>query len=177
MAGNVRIKDLPAGAPVADSAFAHDRVQDGARRATAAEIVALVTQVRAIECRWPKAATDALASDATAEREFYRNNSGVAILLTAILLNIHTTLAGHNTDTFTVIVRQRNGSGGAPATIVSWQNNVANGGLTALVTKDLGTLANASLPAGAILTVEITKQGTGQAVGAGCVECVGSVAA
>lgn len=197
---STRIKDLtedttPAGA----DSVPIDHATDGVRRTLLSSIAALFatllggvglesdggspaklrvkSQLRALEgCRWQKDTTDGAGTTATVEREFYRNNTGAAITLSAVHLSLNGTLAGNDTNNFTIVIRTRDGAGGGASTVVSFTNNVAGGGITALVTKSLGALTTTALPDGHILTTEITKTAAGQVVGVGAVEVLGSIA-
>lgn len=88
----------------------------------------------------------------------------VAMTLNAIRLTSRTSVTGHDTNTFTIIIRQRDGAGGAASTVVSFQCTATpNNSLTAWVPKDLGSLSVTAFPAGSIVTIEVTKQGSGLA--------------
>ncbi len=144
----------------------------GAGISVNADDVALKSQFSAFEFESPRAA-DTVATTAMGESPLYLNKArGVSITLTAIWLTISNTLAGDNTNTFTIIIRRVSDN----ATIVSFQNNVANGGMVALTPKSLGALANAVIADGVLVSAEVTKQGTGQTIGRWVLTLVGTVA-
>lgn len=76
-------------------------------------------------------------------------------------------LTADNTNNATITVRRRAADGTGAATVVAITTNVASGNWTQWVRKSFGALANNSLTAGQMLTIEITKAGTGVAVPAG----------
>lgn len=106
---------------------------------------------------------DPAATTATSERPIHINESGVTQTVASADITNATTLAGNNTNNFTMTVRRRN-SAGVAAVIVAYTNDVASGGLTAWILKNLGALANTAIANGESITVEVTKAGTGQAL-------------
>lgn len=108
---------------------------------------------------------DTAASTATADRPFGAVPTGMAGTMTRITFASRIDQAGNDTNTFTIIVRRWRG--GVAATVVTYQNTVASGGMSDNVPKDLGALANTDLQADDVLSYEVTKQGTGQGLGAG----------
>lgn len=115
---------------------------------------------------WSKDSDDAAASDATAERAFYRARGGETVA--SVHYTADAAITGTDTNNFAITVGRRTG-GGARSAIVTYTNDVASGGVSAWVPKSLGTPANTALVADDILTVEITKNGTGQIVRKGTV--------
>lgn len=119
---------------------------------------------RQIQARYAHAG-DTSATDTVSERAFYRARG--AETLFAIYYIPRAAQTGDNTNNFTITVRKRDGAGGAAVTVVAYTNNVASGGMAAFDPKDLGALANTTMAADNILTFELTKGGTGQALTAG----------
>lgn len=112
-----------------------------------------------------KYSADATAATASAERPVFR--AADACTVTAAYFLPGGALTADNTDYAVLRIQKRDGVGGSASTVASYTTNVAGGSLTAQVTKSLGTITNASVAAGSILTFEITKGGSGVAVPAG----------
>lgn len=107
---------------------------------------------------------DGSAASAKPKRAFQRVESAGAII--GIYLNISNTIAGDNTNNFEVFIRRQAADGSGETTVCDFVNNVANGGCVALVTKDLTSLGVnlTGFVAGDVLTIQVIKNGTGQAV-------------
>ncbi len=72
-----------------------------------------------------------------------------------------TTLAADGTNNITCTVAQRDGAGGAAATIGAVTTDVAGGALTAFTPKTVSiTVANQDIAAGAVLTFKTADNGT-----------------
>lgn len=104
---------------------------------------------------------DAAGTTVTTERPFFVNVHGVTLALVSALINVASSHVASDTANFTVTIRKRDAVGGAAVAIATYTSDVASGGVTAFVSKDLGALSNPTLPAGEILTYEITKLGVG----------------
>lgn len=134
-----------------------DILQELQAAANAAVAAALLTA-------WDKAA-DGAANTATAEKVIYRAHRAETI--TAILLALDSALTADNTNNATITIRRRSSSGGSAVTVATFTTNVAGGNFVAFAPKSLGAISNAALAAGEVLTVEITKGGTGVQIPSG----------
>jgi hypothetical protein len=116
---------------------------------------------------WPKVAADAAAATATAVTVI-----GVmpAVAGRAIQINYapSAALTADATNFLTMTVRRNPAAGGAAVTIASVVTSA--GSWTALVPVTL-TLVNVALVSGDVLTVEITKSGTGVICPSGTLNC------
>lgn len=178
-----RIKDLTEDTtPIAGDSAVIDSTADGTRRTLLSSIATLFATLLAgvgleaaaglirakAELRRETykyvLETDAGASTAKAKRAFQR--IGAAGSITGIFFNASSTHAGNDTNNFQLTIRRQLADGTNELTVCDFVNNVANGGVTALVTKDLTSLgANLTgFVAGDVLTYQITKNGSGQAV-------------
>lgn len=122
--------------------------------------------VRTRQAVWDKV-PDAAATTATSERPFFYNDLGATLTLTLAILVVGSTHVGNDTNNFVIVVRKRDAAGAA-TTILTYTNNVASGGVTAWVPKNMG-MGAATLATGESLTVEITKNGTGATLNGPCV--------
>ena len=104
-------------------------------------------------------AADAAASTVTAETAIKRVPA--ASTVTAIKLTPTGALTASNTVYATIVVGWRDGAGGALNTICTLITNVANGNWVAFTTKDMGTVTNAVIAAGGVITYSIAKASTG----------------
>lgn len=105
-------------------------------------------------------AQDAAAGTATAETILFRVPS--ACSLVSFQYVPKGALTGHDTNNAVITIRRRPASGpGTPATIVARTTNVANGNWVAWTAVDFGTLANSTLNAGDIITMQIEKAASG----------------
>lgn len=103
--------------------------------------------------------SDAAAGTASAERLLYRSRGKGTVA--AIRLLAEAAVTGHATNNATVTVRRRDADGSNAVTVLAYTTTVANA-LTAWVAKSVTSgLTNTALTAGQMLTVEITKGGTG----------------
>lgn len=114
---------------------------------------------------WQKDAADGAASTATAEQAFAecptaRTAATIKILPSAAL-------AGDPTNNATITVRKRDAAGTNPITLKALTTTAS---WTAFDAVDFGALTVSSIEAGSVLTVEITKGGTGVVVPAGKLE-------
>lgn len=119
---------------------------------------------RAPAALWQKAAADGAAGTATAESVIPRPM--LACRVVGIELVPAAALTADDTDYATITVRKRDGAGGAASVIASVTTKITggSGNWTAFVPVSLGTITNADLLAGDILTVEITKAASGVAI-------------
>lgn len=101
---------------------------------------------------------DAAAGTATAERVIYCSRGKGTV--TAVFVTPDAAAAADVTNNATITVRRRNADGSGAATVVAFTTTTGNG-LVQWVKKSLGTLGNTALTAGQLLTVQITKAGTG----------------
>ena len=105
-------------------------------------------------------AADGSAGAATAEVPFYVHTGDTA-KVAAIKLVPAGAATADATNTASVIVRKRNGLGGAASTIGTLITNVAGGAWAAFTTKSFASLTNTTIALGDVLTYEITKAGSG----------------
>lgn len=112
-----------------------------------------------------KDAADGAASTATSEHVVHRMSSAGTIA--AVYFIPDAALTGDATNNATLSVAKRDGAGGASSPIASRQTTAANGNWTAFVPVNFGTVSNAAVIAGDLLTFAISKGGTGVAVPAG----------
>ena len=108
---------------------------------------------------WSKVA-DATAATATAESPFYR--APEAKTLSALYIVPGANVTANDTDYATITIKKRPATDyTTPATVATLVTNVAGGSWVAFTPKSLGTLTNATLAAGDILTATIAKAGSG----------------
>lgn len=113
-----------------------------------------------------KTAADAAAGDATAEIVIGAIRRAGTILSATYYPSA--ALTANDTNYATLLVDQRDGAGGAPANVATANTNTAGtGSWTAFVGETLGTITNAAVVAGALLTFEITKASAGVVVPTG----------
>lgn len=126
--------------------------------------------------RYPKPAADAAASTATAETAFFAMSpatrtqvafSPSLLVIEAVDFLPSAALTADATNNATLTVRRRNADGSGAATVASITTNIASGNWTAFVSKALTLGAALTLEAQQILTLQITKAGSGVAVPAG----------
>jgi len=111
---------------------------------------------------WNKAADDGAANTATSETIFGRVQAPRAA---AKLLYIPSAaLTGDNTNNATLLVQKRDGAGGAAQQVAARTTTVANGNWLANQAVDLGAITNGSFVPGDLLTITISKGGTGVVV-------------
>jgi len=135
---------------------------------TAAALIATQTQVLGTPNQsWQKAAADASAATATAETPVGR--VGAAVTLGTIYYVPLAALTADNSNYATITVSKRTGAGGA-VTVASVTTQITgSGNWTAFVPVAIPISAG-SLAAGDVLTVAITKTGSGVVVPAGVLE-------
>ncbi len=109
--------------------------------------------------QWQKVAADGAANTATAETFFYR--APVAMLLLAAHLVFDAAVTADDTNNAVVTIRRRDSAGANAAVVKAFTTNIAGGDFVAFAPKALGSLSNTSIPAGSVLTVEISKDGSG----------------
>lgn len=115
---------------------------------------------------WQKAAADGAAATATAETPI--GQCGAATTISAIRYVPQAALTGNDTANATLLIQKRTGAG-APSTVASLTTTVANGNWSAFVPVTIPVSAGAVL-AGDVLTITISKAGTGVVVPAGQLE-------
>jgi hypothetical protein len=109
---------------------------------------------------------DAAAATATAETTFYRAPSARTIIAAYFVPDAAVTAS--DADYATATIKRRDGAGGAAATVCSAATTTTGtGNCTAFVPKSLGTITNAALAAGNVLTLTIAKTGNGVQLPAG----------
>ena len=110
---------------------------------------------------WQKAAADGAAGTATAESVIPRLKRQERIV--SIEYVPAAALTANDTNYATITIRKRDGAGGAAVTVASVTTKITGGSgdWTAFQAVSLGTIANADLLVGDLLTIEITKPGTG----------------
>jgi hypothetical protein len=92
-----------------------------------------------------------------------------ASTLAAVRISADALVVASDTDYVTITIAVRNGAGGGASTIVTATSKVTGGiALAGFTQVSLGTLANAALPAGAIVTVQVEKSGAGKALPTHC---------
>lgn len=105
-------------------------------------------------------AADAAASTATAETVIAEFKA--ATTLSKVYLAPDAALTADNTNYATITIKVRDGAGGAASTVVALTTEITGSGdWTAFTKVDLGTLANAVIPAGAVLTKTVAKAASG----------------
>lgn len=107
-------------------------------------------------------AADAAASTATAETPFFA--AAAALTIKSIDILPGAALTADATDNATITIRRRNADGTSAASVAALTTNVAGGSWTQWVSKSMGTISNGTLSAGQILTLQITKAGSGVAI-------------
>lgn len=111
---------------------------------------------------WAKVA-DATAATATAETPFYRATE--AHTLSAFYIVPGANVTANDTDYATITIKKRPASDyTTPATVATLITNVAGGSWVAFTPKSLGTLTNAAMAAGDVLTATIAKAGSGVSI-------------
>lgn len=114
-----------------------------------------------------KAAADGAAGDATAEFVFAEVlRAGTIVSARYIPTG---TLDGDDTDYATLSLAKRDGAGGAPAAVASFntKDTGGSGDWAAFVGESLGAISNAAVVAGDLLTFAIAKAASGKIVPAG----------
>lgn len=112
-------------------------------------------------------AVDAAASTTLAELVIERVPSASTVI--GVYFAPSAALTADDTNYATLTVSQRDGIGGAAASVAAKTTKITGGSgdWTAFVPVSLGTLTNASLIAGSVLTLTIAKAGTGVAIPSG----------
>lgn len=98
---------------------------------------------------------------------FFRNATALPITLTALDFVPSALLTANATNFATLTVRKRDGLGGAAVVVATLVTTVVGGSWAAFTSKSLGGIANGVLAPGAVLTIQITKTGTGVIVPSG----------
>jgi len=129
------------------------------------DATAALAAAQTSELTYLKIAADAAASTATAETAFARLTAAGTIV--GAYYSPSAALTASDTDYATLTLKIRDGEGGAAATVATLVTNVAGGSWVAFTPKSLGTLTNAAGAANSVLTLTITKAGSGVAVPAG----------
>ena len=111
---------------------------------------------------------DSAAGDATAEHIFLQAQE--ALTVTKVFFLPDAALTAVDTNFATLTVYRRDASGGTQVTVASITTQVADGNWVAFDGKDLGTITNAAVATGLVLTWEITKSGSGIIVPAGTLQ-------
>lgn len=107
------------------------------------------------------------AATAATETALWTNNTGTNQLVTGVTIATPIAVTGDNTNNATVTVTRRDSAGINPLVVATLTTNVATGNFTAFLPKALTlTVANVVVPPGGILTVLVSKGGTGVAIGA-----------
>ena len=109
---------------------------------------------------WQKSAADGAAATATAETPI--GQCGAACTISAIRIVPQAALTGDNANNATILIQKRTGAGG-PTTVATITTTVANGNWVAFVPVNI-PLTTANVLAGDVLTVTISKGGTGVVV-------------
>lgn len=118
------------------------------------------------QAQYMKIAADGAANTATSETAFARvGRTGTIVGAWYVPSGA---LATDETDYATLTLAKRDGAGGGSSTVAAKATNAAgSGSWTAFIPVSLGTLSNASVAAGNVLTFAISKAGSGKAVPAG----------
>lgn len=114
------------------------------------------------QAQYMKVAADGAASTATAETAFNRVSRTGTIVGAWYVPSA--ALTGDPTNNATLALAKRDGAGGASSPVASLTTTAS---WTAFVPVSLGTLSNASVAAGNVLSLAISKGGTGVVVPAG----------
>lgn len=114
---------------------------------------------------WDKEAADAAAATATAEHTIYVADGHETIDSLQFMPDAAVALNAANYAS--IIVQVRNGAGGAPQVVATLTTAATN--LTAWIAQTLGALAHNVLAPGSLLTVQITKTGTGVVIPSGAI--------
>lgn len=134
-------------------------------KATNREGLAFAERIVQEPYEWQKDAADGAAATATAEQAFALVTHAGTLLEFSVLPSAALTADAANNATITI--RRRPAADPAtPQTLATLVTDVAGGSWVAW-TKKAFTLANTALLAGDVLTVQITKGGTGVVVPAG----------
>lgn len=112
-----------------------------------------------------KVAADGAAGTATTETAFARVSRTGTIVGAWFVPSA--ALTADNTNNAALALAKRDGIGGGSTSVASLTTTIANGNWTAFVPVSLGTLSNASVAAGNVLTFAISKNGSGVVVPAG----------
>lgn len=113
-----------------------------------------------------KEAADGSAGAATSELAIFRAAGPETVSKVYFVPSAN--LTADNSNYATLAIAKRDGAGGGSSSVASKTTQVTgSGNLTAFVPLDLGTVSNASMTAGNVLTVAISKTGTGVVVPAG----------
>jgi len=115
-----------------------------------------------------KHAADGAAADTLAEHMLFQAQDAVTV--TKVFYLPDAALTADDTNNAVLLVSRRDSAGATKVTIATLTTNVASGNWTAFDGKDLGTITNSAIAAGAVITWEISKGGTGVVVPAGCLQ-------
>ena len=106
-----------------------------------------------------RVAADAAANTTTAETAILRVPA--ASTVTAIKISPTGAVTASDTVYATIVVGWRDGVGGALKTLATLTTQVASGSWVAFTTKDMGTITNAVIPTGGVITYSVAKASTG----------------
>lgn len=116
-----------------------------------------------------KEAADAAAADATAEHGFFQ--APTALTVTAVYYLPDAALTADDTNFATLTVSRRSTSGGSKVQVAQAATTTGGtGNWVAFDSESLGTITNAALAVGEVLTWEIAKSGTGVVVPSGTLQ-------
>jgi len=120
---------------------------------------------------WAKTAADGAAATATAETVIGTVGSASGFAIGSCVFAPAAALTGDNTNNAVITVAKRTAATpGTPVTIASLTTNVAAGNWTAWKAVSLTVAAGAFVSPGDVLTIAITKGGTGVVVPQGQLE-------
>lgn len=102
-------------------------------------------------------AGDSAGSDALAEHVFHVA-TGKSVKITAVKIEADAALTGDGTNNAVITIKQGDGAGGARSTVATLTTTT---NWVAFTAKDCGAITNAAVPAAGIITITITKGGTG----------------
>lgn len=117
------------------------------------------------QAQYMKVAADGAAGTATTETAFSRISRTGTIVGAWFVPS--STLTGDASNNATLTLAKRDGAGGGASTVAAITTTAVAGNWSAFVPVSLGTLSNASVAAGNVLTFAISKGGTGVVVPAG----------
>jgi hypothetical protein len=103
---------------------------------------------------------DATALSSLAEVAFHRIQTGTTVSQIKIVPS--GSAVADNSNYGTIVIGWRNGSGGSLNTLAAINTQVTGGGSwVAFAVKDMGSIANAVLPPGAVMTISVAKTASG----------------
>lgn len=107
------------------------------------------------------------AGTAQTETFVWRNDTGADVLVVGAKICTPVGVTANDTNNATVTLSKRSSSGGSQATVGALTTNTAQGSITAFLPVALTlTAANVVVASGEVLTIAVSKAGTGVAIAA-----------